>query len=590
MRLTKPKSNEKNYLSKMHQKPHKHTKNISMDQISTKNDNNQSVYLHKILLKNLGDQSPDANFPNFKENIENFQSSIQNIFSNEENRQRAMKYVINMRSKRGNLSPFDFHDVRDDKNNNININNINIFSKTINDGFYDSNYKNNPENNDTLRKNYFSSNKNSNKNKDKYKGRDKKINPKYRINKPYTGFNIYSNKLEQFIPENSLMLEKKNKLYDEYQSNNKNNIYLNNITTRGKTPTSQDVINYTRTSNDINKRNFYRKKKFVKNENLYIDSKGRNKYRYIEDDNDNNDSEINNNVNYNNNVQSESDEIKYEQTFDNNGKNKLKEIIIDNINDLYQSQKFKDNNEEKYNNTVNNYYSNYNNRSYSNNKNKKRKKIFENLEIEKKRLILFAEKNGSDYIDEKFLVQKMKELYTENNEITFNEELFIQGIEKKDNMNNNNLYHKNNVLLKNKHTNNESALMEQLENKKNEIILLNKKLEKLAKKNEMLELDLNKAKNDIIENKKLSINECNNLKDEMNKYIDENKKIANEKIKLIGEIKNIMNKEKEQSENEKIKEENNQLRNDNDNLIQENNEIKEEMDKLNEKIKTLTNK
>ena len=88
MRLTKPKSNEKNnYISKPHQKPHKHTKNISMDQISSKIDNNQSVYLHKILLKNLGNQSPEKNFPNYKENIENFQSSIQNIFSNEEIKQ-----------------------------------------------------------------------------------------------------------------------------------------------------------------------------------------------------------------------------------------------------------------------------------------------------------------------------------------------------------------------------------------------------------------------------------------------------------------------------------------------------------------------
>ena len=212
MRLTKPKSKEKNYITKVPQKPHKHTKNISMDQISTKIDNNRSVYLHKVLVKNLGDQSPEMNFPNFKENIENFQSSIQNIFSNEEKKERAMKYVIKMRSKRGNLSPSDMNDgLRTSKNNNININNINIFSKTINDGFYDSNYKNNPENNETLQKNYLSSNKS---NKDKYKSRDRKINQKYK-NKQYTGINIYSNKLEQFMPENSLKLEKKNKLYDD---------------------------------------------------------------------------------------------------------------------------------------------------------------------------------------------------------------------------------------------------------------------------------------------------------------------------------------------------------------------------------------
>ena len=124
MRLKKPKSNEKNYLSKIPQSKHNHNKNISMDQITDKNQNNQSVYLNKILLKNLGEQSPDANFPNFQENIENFQSSIQNIFSNEENRQRAMKYVINMRSRRGNLSPYEYNEERNNKNNN----NINIKS------------------------------------------------------------------------------------------------------------------------------------------------------------------------------------------------------------------------------------------------------------------------------------------------------------------------------------------------------------------------------------------------------------------------------------------------------------------------------
>ena len=347
MRLTKPKSNEKNnYISKPHQKSHKHIKNISMDQISSKNDNNQSVYLHKILLKNLGNQSPEKNFPNYKENIENFQSSIQNIFSNEEKRQRAMKYVINMRSKRGNLSPFDINNgLRTSKNNNININNINIFSKTINDGFYDTN----------TRPNYSS----SNKNKNSYKNQNKKNVQRIQL-KPYSGFNIYSNKLEQFIPENSLMLENKNKLYEEYQSNKvgnhtNNNIYnsnnkprdnsanLNNLSTRGKIPNAQDLLNIAKSTktnnnnnNNNNKRIFYRKKKFSKNENLFIDSKAKKKYRYVEDDNDNNNSEVNNINNYNinnfNNEQSESDENKYEQTFDNNANynnNRLKEIIID---------------------------------------------------------------------------------------------------------------------------------------------------------------------------------------------------------------------------------------------------------------------
>ena len=365
MRLKKTKSNDKNYLSKIPQNHHHPNKNISMDQISPKADINQSVYLHKILVKNLGEQTPESNFPNFKENIENFQSSIQNIFSNEENRQRAMKYVINMRSKRTNLSPFEINDERrNEKNNNININNINIFSKTINDGFYDTTKYN---------KNYLS----NNKVKPTYKSRDNKINQRIKF-KPYNGFNIYSNNLDQFISENSLIKDKKNKLYEEYQSNrtsnNKinnnsanNNIYLTNINsnsnTKGKIPKDLSSYANARTTKDNNNNNnnnnkiFYRKKKFSKNENLFIDSKPKhryNKYRYIEDDNDNNDdsdlNNNNNNFNNNNNYENknymnineltDSDEIKYEQTFDNNANNnKLKEIVIDNINDLYQNQK-----------------------------------------------------------------------------------------------------------------------------------------------------------------------------------------------------------------------------------------------------------
>ena len=77
----------------------KKEKNVSIDP-PTQRSQTESVYLNKILKKNLGPKKTSSDFPNFKENIPNFHSSIQNILSNEENREKAMKYVINMRSKR----------------------------------------------------------------------------------------------------------------------------------------------------------------------------------------------------------------------------------------------------------------------------------------------------------------------------------------------------------------------------------------------------------------------------------------------------------------------------------------------------------
>ena len=127
---------KKKYITTTQKKKGLHTKNhLSMD-IPSKNlkHNNQSLYLNKVLQKNLGIEATDSNFPNFKENITNFHSNLQNILSNEERRQKAMKYVIDMRNRKIQVSPAldkNNHtrnvDLNDDYNNN------NAFSKTIND-------------------------------------------------------------------------------------------------------------------------------------------------------------------------------------------------------------------------------------------------------------------------------------------------------------------------------------------------------------------------------------------------------------------------------------------------------------------------
>ena len=82
--------------------------------------------------------------------MHNFQSSIQSILANEESRQRAKNYVLNMRSKKGQLSPYS---MQGDQRNKI------VFSNTNYDGFYDSKRKNNYE----IKESIYRSNHNSQK-------------------------------------------------------------------------------------------------------------------------------------------------------------------------------------------------------------------------------------------------------------------------------------------------------------------------------------------------------------------------------------------------------------------------------------------
>jgi hypothetical protein len=203
-----------------------HNKNASMDIINKKSqEEGHSIYLNKILQKNLGMKRADTDFPNFKENISNFQSSIQNILSNEESRQKAMRYVIGMRNKsRGasNASPFV---IRNDYSRNVHETNntnstANIFSKTINDGFYDPRQK----------KNYVFDNDNYNY-RYNYKERlktDLTNRPKNIVVTPYTGYNIYTNKLEPVTPDKAIRVNKVTRYYDEIPYQGESNIYVRN--------------------------------------------------------------------------------------------------------------------------------------------------------------------------------------------------------------------------------------------------------------------------------------------------------------------------------------------------------------------------
>ena len=80
-----------------------HNKTASMD--VTCIDKTKNIYLNKILQKNFGGQKLPMEPANFQKNYPNFQSDIQRILANEESRQKAKNFVIQMRYKQQN-SPY----------------------------------------------------------------------------------------------------------------------------------------------------------------------------------------------------------------------------------------------------------------------------------------------------------------------------------------------------------------------------------------------------------------------------------------------------------------------------------------------------
>ena len=111
-------------------------KNICMDTYLSITPN-KSIYVNKVLKKSLGRQHPDSEI---SENMPNFQSNIRSILSNEENRERAIKYIVDMRRRKRTLSPsfsqsnylLQYNNKYDLYNNRMN----GYLSRTSNDGFY----------------------------------------------------------------------------------------------------------------------------------------------------------------------------------------------------------------------------------------------------------------------------------------------------------------------------------------------------------------------------------------------------------------------------------------------------------------------
>lgn len=296
----------------------------------------------------------NTDFQNFKENISNFQSSIKNILSSEENRKKSMKYIIGLRNKsRGssNKSPFVIN--KEDMKNAYETNNknvaANILSKTINDGFYDPGQRND-----------FMHDNDNYKSKYNYKRKLKTdlINqPKNIVVTPYTGYNIYTNNLEPITPNKTIRVNRLTKYYDEISFPSESNIYVrNNLSTQSSGRSNSknrnmqtNMVTYKNTTNanypSGNK--FYIKKQYNDTlENPYIiNSQYNNNY----DDGDDNEDNVKYYENINNN--------QFEPSSENENSG-LKEVIVDNMNEIYQSPKYIEdyNDEIKYLDNRNNFY------------------------------------------------------------------------------------------------------------------------------------------------------------------------------------------------------------------------------------------
>ena len=221
MRLNKDKGRQSNNKALI-KKQSNHLKSTSMDNIPS-SSRTKNIYLNKILQKNLGNNK----LPLKGNIIQNFQTSIQNIFSNDEKRQKAKNYVLNLRSKNNNQSQYSLEDDYLSKNKN------NYFSKSNYGEFYNKN--------NTIRKTYeLLDDYNDNDNYNNYRSSQKERHVNMRNildNSPEikNGF-IKVNKINKYNDEiryfgnannNNTYNKNNNLLSDTKQALNKNNIKYN---------------------------------------------------------------------------------------------------------------------------------------------------------------------------------------------------------------------------------------------------------------------------------------------------------------------------------------------------------------------------
>ena len=393
MRLNKDKGRLANNKA-FTKKPSNHLKATSMDNIPS-SSRTKSIYLNKILQKNLGNNKISLN----KDNIaQNFQSSIQNIFSNDEKRLKAKNYVLNLRNRSNAQPQYSLEEDFLSKNKNVN------FSKSNYGEFYNKN--------NNMRKTYEILDDDDNYN---YYRSSQKERPIFMRNildnspESKTGF-IKVNKINKFNDEIRYFEDSNN-------SNHKNNNLLN---------ATKQALNRSGIKNKNN----------LENNHIYLNSQNNinmNNSGYNEFGQD----FINefNQGNKNNNRQNEYnyEEIRYKSPFYNENNNKTK----------YSKGKINHNNMSK-SKTNNNFSAKTNKGLYSKNTNinqklfykfnqlidkkedinvKKENKVFNNLKIEKNRLILKSKNNNENKNSFKKLISisvnkfNIKGNYTKKNNI-----------------------------------------------------------------------------------------------------------------------------------------------------------------------------
>ena len=138
MKLKKQNNNANKKISTIDQKKAFYrNKNSSMDNL--KSNNKKSIYVNKILKETISKKKQESELNDM---YPNFNSNIRNILTNEEKREKAIRYIINMRKRQRLLSPTIMKSnylIDYETNNDLDSNRENDkFARTINKGFYSS--------------------------------------------------------------------------------------------------------------------------------------------------------------------------------------------------------------------------------------------------------------------------------------------------------------------------------------------------------------------------------------------------------------------------------------------------------------------
>ena len=578
MRLRKERNilNNNNFLiSSYKAQPMHHNKNASMD--IPQNSKSKNLYLNKILQKNMDPQKANIAQTNIRENIPNFQSSVQSILGNEESRLKAKNFVLNMRSKRNNLSPYSIQ--------NEYTKDRSTFSNTYYDKFY------NPIQKSTYELPQDNVYRNSNSRKEIiFKPNDiqyslnydygSSVNNVIKVNKTNKYYDDNSNtNLNQkqnssrgplYFYKNNLKNEpsmNRNSSRGVFNVNNNNVSNANNFSNNNSNSNSTTILRNANTNYPLNLNRHVHFQKSQYSDNNFDNLNIKNNSTYYLNNNNYNDSNLNNlyidenefkenlnniEINFENHLDSNSIIEKIEN---NNSSTGLKEIIIDNINELYHNPDINthqfDLNEDDANRYTNRktYELNSNNNNNNNN----------NISLYKPK----NESSNNANIYKKYISDNINYKIGNNNSIKNKP---IQKYYTKVNINP--INRKNDKYIKYNLDNRYSNL--KIEKNRIKIIAENKKgidynrdiLQKIKnrfiqniKAVKLNEINIkgennNKAiKPNYESDNNININELNQIKNELE--ISKNKNIENEK--LLNNYKNILNNQKKELDS-KIKE------------------------------------